>query len=282
MRRIQEKHENAMNETHLKYYQKLKNGERLHSKSVPKIILNSPDFQNMLRANIISKVESGNGFVFVLNGRKKEIFFNFFNNAFPNENIQVVDRASNIAKFKNSKSIKTASLPILFLRGVKQVEINDQSIDLNHYTNNFGLFATVLQSLKTDKICFIENKETFLVSEKIIPEDYICLHSYGRIGKQLLRSLIINQILVFSDYDYIGLNEYLKCKEYFENTILFLPSNYDELCERYATDITKKGRTGQKPSTRVLKSTDCNVMKIREQIQRTQKFLEQEILLYEC
>jgi len=96
--------------------------------------------------------------------------------------------------------------------------------------------------------------------------------------------LNVKHILVVSDYDYVGLNEYLKCKELFSNTKFYIPDNYNSLFETYSRPLKTKSKQGQNLTyyPRVEKSTDEIVVYIREQVKRTQRFLEQEILLYEC
>jgi hypothetical protein len=125
----------------------------------------------------------------------------------------------------------------------------------------------------------VENKESFLQAEKVISQDYVFIHSYGRIGKNLLEKIQTNEVLVFSDYDYIGLNEYLKCKSVFENTSFFVPENYDLLFEQYAKEIILNRKKGQKASRNVLASQDETVLRICHDLQTKQKFLEQESLL---
>ncbi|GAB4343459.1 MAG: hypothetical protein OHK0038_23540 [Flammeovirgaceae bacterium] len=266
-----------MTETLLKYFQLLKT-EKLLSSQVPKALLENNDFQNMLDSGIIVKLSIGRGYVYELNEEKKQIFENWFAKKFPNADIQITDRASSIAKFKDSKKSKEKSV-IVFLKGNKQIKINNETVDLQEYTQKFGFFACVLESLKTEKLCFVENKESFLQAEKVISQDYVFIHSYGRIGKNLLERIQTNEVLVFSDYDYIGLNEYLKCKSVFENTIFFVPENYDLLFEQYAKEITLNRKKGQKASKNVLASQDEIVVRICRDLQTKQKFLEQESLL---
>lgn len=266
-----------MTETLLKYFQLLKT-EKLQSKSVPKTFLECNDFQNMLDSGIVLKSSIGRGYVYELNEKKRQVFENWFARKFPNADIDVTDRASSIAKFKDSKKSKEKSV-IVFLKGNKQVEINKETIDLQEYTQKFGFFACVLESLKTEKLCFVENKESFLQAEKVISQDYVFIHSYGRIGKNLLEKIQTNEVLVFSDYDYIGLNEYLKCKSFFENISFFIPENYDLLFEQYAKEITLNRKKGQKASKNVLASRDAIVLRISHVLQTKQKFLEQESLL---
>jgi hypothetical protein len=266
-----------MTETLLKYFQILKT-EKLLSSQVPKALLENNDFQNMLNSGIILKSSVGRGYIYKLNEEKRQVFENWFAKKFPNAEIEVTDRASSIAKFKDSKKSKEKSV-IVFLKGNKQVKINNQIIDLQEYTKNFGFFACVLENLKTDKLCFVENKESFLQAEKVISQDYVFIHSYGRIGKNLLEKIQTNEVLVFSDYDYIGLNEYLKCKSVFENTSFFVPENYDLLFEQYAKEIILNRKKGQKASRNVLASQDETVLRICHDLQTKQKFLEQESLL---
>jgi hypothetical protein len=232
----------------------------------------------MLDSGIVLKSSVGRGYVYELNKEKRQVFENWFAKKFPNADIEVINRASSIAKLKDSKKSKEKSV-IVFLKGNKQVEVNKEIIDLQEYTKKFGFFACVLESLKTEKLCFVENKESFLQAEKVISQDYVFVHSYGRIGKNLLEKIQTNEVLIFSDYDYIGLNEYLKCKSVFENTNFFVPENYDLLFEKYAKEITLNRKKGQKASKYVLASQDEIVLKICQDLQTKQKFLEQESLL---
>lgn len=266
-----------MTETLLKYFQILKT-EKILSSQVPKALLESNDFQNMLDSGIISKLSVGRGYVYELNKEKRQVFETWFTKKFPNSDIEVTDRASSIAKFKDSKQSKEKST-IVFLKGNKQVRINNEFIDLQEYTRKFGFFACALESLKIEKLCFVENKESFLQAEKVISQDYVFIHSYGRIGIKLLEKIQANEVLVFSDYDYIGLSEYLKCKSVFENTSFFVPENYSSLFENYAKDIMLNRKKGQKASKSVLASHEETVLRICKDLQTKQKFLEQESLL---
>ena len=266
-----------MTETLLKYFQLLKT-EKLLSSQAPKALLESNDFQNMLDNGTILKLSVGRGYVYELNESKRETFENWFTRKFPNAEIEITDRASSIAKFKDSKKSKEKSV-IVFLRGTQKIKINYEIVDLLKYTQRFGFFACVLESLEIEKLCFVENKESFLKAEKVISSNYIFIHSYGRIGKKMLERIQANEVLVFSDYDYIGLNEYLKCKSVFENTQFFVPENYDLLFSTYAKEIALNRKKGQKASKNVLESKDETVLRIFKNLQTKQKFLEQESIL---
>jgi hypothetical protein len=266
-----------MSEILLKFFQNLKKGKLLSSQ-VPKAVSENNDFQNMLDNGIIIKSNVGRGYVYKLNEERREVFENWFVKKFPNPNIEVQDRASSIAKFKYSKKSKSNST-IVFLKGKKSVIVNKEIVDLDLYTQKFSFFACVLESLETEKLCFVENKESFLQAEKLISIDYVFIHSYGRIGKGLLSKIQTKEVLVFSDYDYVGLNEYLKCKSVFENTTFFVPENYNFLFEKYARDMKLNRKKGQTAFTNVLASQDEVVMRICKDLQSKQKFLEQESLL---
>jgi len=266
-----------MTETIFKYFQLLKT-EKLLASQMPKALLENNDFQNMLDSGVLLKSSVGRGYVYELNEEKRKVFENWFAKKFPNAEIEITDRASSIAKFKDSKKSKEKSI-IVFLKGNKQVQLNNKTIDLQEYTHKFGFFACVLESLETKKLCFVENKESFLQSEKVISQEYVFIHSYGRIGRNLLEKIQSNEVLIFSDYDYIGLNEYLKCKSFFENISFFVPKNYDLLFEKYAKEITLNRKKGQKASRNVLASQDETVLRICQDLQTKQKFLEQESLL---
>jgi len=274
-----------MNETIFKYFTALKKGEIIPESRIPTSLFNNIDFKNLCRTNIIIKKEKGAGYVYFINEEKQSIFNKFYKNTFPDTEITEITKASNIARFKNSKSRQVEIIPIAFLKGWKKILLNNEFVDLKEFTEKFGLFSATLINIQTEKICIVENKYLFLEIEKIIDTDYVFLHPYGRIGKELLKSIKVEEILVVSDYDYVGLNEYLKFKEYNSDTKFYVPPNYDYLFETYADYLTKnKNKKGQILSKypRVANSNDKVVVKIREQVKRTQKFLEQEILLYEC
>jgi hypothetical protein len=266
-----------MTEILLTYFQLLKT-EKLVASKAPKALLKNVSFKNMINNSVILKTKVGAGYVYELNPVKIDVFNSWLVNSSPNSDIEITDKASSIAKLKDSKQYKEKST-IIFLRGNKETYINNQIIDLNYYTEKFGFFACVLENVETEKLCIVENKESFLKVEKVISKDYVFIHSYGRVGKNLLEKINTEELLVFSDYDYVGLNEYLVCKSVFKNTTFFVPTNYALLFSKYAKPINLNRIRGQKPSERVVDSKENVVVKIYNDLQTTQKFLEQESLL---
>ena len=267
-----------LKETEYNFYYKLKK-QSVHKTEVPKTVINSDVFSNLVNSGIVGKEKVGRGHIYQI--VKPSDFEKFLSSAFPNPGISVNNKSDNIAKFRDSKATITEGKRIIFLRGFENVRVNKQEINLAQYIKNFGLFAVELKSLETPKICFVENLDSFLEAEKIIKDGFIFLHAYGRIGSELIKSINAVEALIFSDYDFVGLNEYLKFKSHFPNAKFFIPDNYDFLFQKFSKPLKKKDEGQQKPSEAVKNSTDEIVVKIREQVLRTNHFLEQQIVIRE-
>ena len=93
-----------------------------------------------------------------------------------------------------------------------------------------------------------------------------------------LNCLCVNQLLVFVDYDFNGLEEFLRIKEVFEFSQLYIPENYDVLFQKYSQSL--KGNKAEM-TNRIKQSSDNNVIKIRESIIRNNRFLEQQYWKYD-
>ena len=264
-----------MNQTDFRTYKKLKDDAFLTEKAVPNTVLSSPHFQGLVFSLILEKTKSGRGFRYEVS--KVTEFENFFKTHFP-EDIEVKDKSDNVRKFRNSKIQKTVSTPIFMLRGYDTVWINGQELNLEDYTKKFQLFACNAEKIEAERICIVENLDTFLVAEKLLGKNYVFLHKYGRIGKESLSSLYTNHLLVFVDYDFNGLEEFLRIREVFEFAQLHIPENYDELFGMYSQSL--KGNKAEM-TNRIKQSSDVNVVKIRESIIRNNRFLEQQYWKYD-
>lgn len=266
--------------TDYNFLQKLKT-EKVNCSAIPETVKKTNYFQNLVESKVIILAEGNwkRGSI-KLNENELVYFDAFLKNNFPSEITQEIDRANNIKALRNSKGRSTESNMIVFLRGNQVIKINGIKVDLTFYIQNFGLFSSVLESLVCDKICFVENLYAFINVEKVITEDYVFVHTYGRVGEKLLDKIQTKEVLVFSDYDFVGLDEYLKFKEKFEKTTFFVPENYDFLFQTYSRPLkhTKKV-TSQKPTERVQNATDETVVRLRNQVFQMQRFLEQEILI---
>jgi hypothetical protein len=260
-----------MKEIDFKYYYGLKEGEMSFSK-IPVGITKSSTFKNLTDAGILRITKTGRGkTVNVINPLAYE---KFLSTHFP-EDVGGNSRAANISKLRNSKAAKREGSNISFLRGVGQITVNGNTVDLGEHTRKYGLFSAYNPYLVIDKLCIIENLETFLNAERLFGLSYSYLHKYGRIGSEFLKKIKANEVLVFSDYDLIGLSEYLKIKEFFPGATLYLPNNFNLLFEKYSTPLPEK----QVATGMVKNSIETIVVEIREMVLKSNRFLEQEILL---
>lgn len=263
-----------MKEVEYKAYKKLVENKSVPLKGIAKSVLNSDIFKGLLNADILEIVKAGRGRKITV--IKESEFEEFFKNSFPEENVSET-KSGNIKKYRDSKATsKTERFHTFFLRGFTEVKINNKSVDLKYHTTNFGVFAFSNSNLECNKVCFVENLETFMKAEKLLGNDYLFVHKYGRIGLNSLSFFKAKEYLVFVDYDFNGLDEYLRIKKVFNEAIFYLPSNYDNAFNKYSK--TLKGNKA-KMSNAVKKSEDKIVIKVREQVAKTNKFLEQEYLI---
>jgi hypothetical protein len=264
-----------VNQTDFRTYKKLKEDSFLTEKAIPKTVLSSPHFKGLVFSFIIEKTKSGRGFRYEIN--KLIEFDNFFKAYFP-EDIEIKDKSDNVRKFRNSKIQKTVSTPIFMLRGFETIRINGNELNLENYTSKFQIFACNAERIEAKHICIVENLDTFLVAEKLLGKSFVFLHKYGRIGKESLKCLSIKYLLVFVDYDFNGLEEFLRIKEVFDFAQLHIPENYDELFNKYSQSL--KGNKAEM-TNRIKQSTDINVIRIRESVIRNNRFLEQQYWKYD-
>jgi hypothetical protein len=261
-----------MKEIDFKTYKLLKDHNEVFISKLPKRVINSTIFNNLLSSGIIEKIKKGKGFKIIVSNQKA--FNDFFSNNFPNQSNNI-SKSSNIKKYRDSKATKIKNDPIFLIRGFKKAIINNIEIDLKYYSESFGLFSTKKPIIETNKVCFVENLDTFLKAEKIFNNEFIYLHKYGRIGKESIQNINANEYLVFVDYDFNGLDEYLRIKSVFPNATLYVPENFDELFKKYSKSLHKNKA---KMSNIVKNSKLKEVIKIRDIVAKTNHFLEQEIL----
>ena len=264
-----------MNLTEYRTYKRLKEVSFLAENAVPKTVLSSPHFKGLIFSLILEKVKAGRGFRFEIT--KTTEFDIFFKTHFP-EDIEVKDKSDNVRKFRNSKIQKTNSVPIFMLRGFETIKINGGELNLRDYTKMFQLFACNAEKIEAESICIVENLDTFLVAEKLLGRNFVFLHKYGRIGKESLCSLSTRKLLVFVDYDFNGLEEYLRIKEVFDFAQLYIPENYNELFSKFSQSL--KGSKAEM-TRRIKQSIDNSVVMIRESIIRNNRFLEQQYWKYD-
>lgn len=250
---------------------------RISQSNISKTILNSKEFEILLKANFIQLKSAQN------KGKYYEVaalenLNEYFKNQFPNEITDIKTGTQNSKTFRDSKGGIKESQRIILLRGHCQIVANGNTINLTEYTNSYNVFSMQLNQLKTDKLCFVENLDCFMKAEKSINRDYTFIHSYGRISVKNFKNIETNEILFCPDYDFIGLDEYLKLKSIYPNTSLYIPTNYHELFKDYSKPLKKKNGNEQQPTKEVLNSNELPVKEICEQLMETKHFLEQQIL----
>jgi len=263
-----------MKEVDYKTYKNLLENNSVSFKKMPKSVFNSDIFKGLLNSYILEIVKAGRGRKITV--IKESEFKEFFKNSFPEDNVSQT-KSGNIKKYRDSKATsKTEKFHIFFLRGFTEVKINSKKINLNYHTSNFGVFAISNVNIECNKVCFVENLETFMKAEKLLGNDYLFVHKYGRIGLNSLSFFKAKEYLVFVDYDFNGLDEYLRIKKVFNNAIFYLPNNYNDAFNTYSKKL-KDNKA--KMSNAVKHSKDEIVIKVREQVAKTNKFLEQEYLI---
>ena len=193
-----------MKEVDFKTYKQLFESKSVSKSAIPKSVLNSDIFQNLLRAEILESLKLGRGFKIKI--VKESEFEKFFKTSFPEQNVSK-SKSGNIKKYRNSKATKIDNNPIFLLRGFNSVQINNQLTDIKKQTLDFGLFSVIPNSIIADNICFVENLETFLNAERLLGNEYLYLHKYGRIGKESISKIRAQEVLVFVDFDFNGLDE---------------------------------------------------------------------------
>jgi len=265
------------NKTFYNFLTKILKEGKLPSSSVAKSITKSSDFNTLLSGGFLEYIpaRTGGGNYCL---KDRESLIKYFNDKFPNEIQNIYSAISNIHTFRNTKAGKRESQSVILIRGFKQVKLNGINVDLRKYTKQFGTFSTKLESLLTDKVCFVENLDSYLLAEEVIGDEFVYIHTYGGIGRPTVSKVTAKEILVFPDYDFKGLHNYLLVKSVFSFSKLFVPSNYIELFATESRTIKTKHGREQQPSREVKESEEEIVIKIRTDIYKTKHFLEQQAL----
>lgn len=257
------------------FYNRLKLNGRVPSR-LPKTISSSSEFHTLLGAKIIKKIPSGRGHFYKV--VKQDKFDGFYKRKFPRDDIEVVTELDNQLKYRDTKATVLKKDRVIFIRGFQDIIINSIEINLKRTTQDFNIFSSVFKTLKAKKICFVENLQPFLEVEKILGEEYTYIHFYGRLPrKEVLENIECEEYLHFGDYDFVGLNEFLKAKEVFDNCRIYIPDNYDELYKDFSRHRKKKDTLYKN----VKNSKISDVVRIREQVINSNRFLEQQIVMRE-
>lgn len=250
--------------------------ETIAQSNVPMFVSTSEDWQSWLAAGFVQMERHGSKVTFRIIDR--ESLRGIFRQKFPGEATDDGSAVDNVRAFGDSKARARESQNVCLLRGWQTATINGHPVDLGKMTEQFGLFATVLASLDTERACLVENLDSFRQAEQVLGKDRVYLHTYGRVGHEWLKKIQCREMLVFSDYDYVGLDEFLRVQRQFPHAHFFMPAEYEALWGSYAKSLKRRDEGEQRPSRLVSESNHPLVVAIREQLLRTGKFLEQQAL----
>lgn len=263
------------NKTFKNFIQKILNEDKISASQIGNSIKRTSDFTTLLNGGFIEHkpAKTGGGSFHIKN---KIALEKYFSEKFPEEQKNNLTAVDNVHSFRNTKAAKRESQNVILLRGQQVVLLNGIETNLKEYTEKYGTFATTLKALEANKVCFVENLDSYLLAEQVIPKDFVFIHTYGGIGRTVVSKVKAIEILVFPDYDFKGLHNYLLVKSVFENAKLFIPNNYETLLQTKSRTIkTKQGRS-QQPSKTVLECEEHIVVKIRTDIFKTGHFVEQQ------
>lgn len=255
---------------------KLLTVQTLPSSQLPATVRDSTDWKNWLAAGFVEAERRGACLSFRVLDR--EALREIFHQKFPGEATNDGSAVDNLRAFGDSKARIRLAQGVCFLRGQQAANVNGRAVDVGEITQHFGVFAAVLRTLHCDWLCLVENLDIFLQAERVVGDDWLLLHAYGRVGKEGLQKIHCRKMLVFSDYDFVGLEEFLRVQEVFPEARFFMPEHYDALWSQYAKPLKKRDSGEQVITRRVRETRHPVVASIREQLLRTGRFLEQQAL----
>lgn len=247
----------------------LDNLEISHS-SISKSLREHGVFKSLGEAQAIVKERKGGGHIWII--KKPLVVEKYLTYTCPNFEslLERGERYNNIHTTKNSKAKGRTSYRLIFTRGKSKYFLN--GIPLQDTQDD--AVGKQLQSLQAEKVCFVENLESFMTNKHLIEDGWVLVYAIGRVGISLLERISADEILHFGDLDYIGLNEYARIKLHFPQATLHVPKNYYEDARKVGLTITST----QKASEQLLRlaKIDDKLRSILEFLHTENVFLEQE------
>jgi hypothetical protein len=155
-------------------------------------IKRTSDFTILINGGFIEHLPAKTGGNYFIKNR--EALEKYFADKFPIENGNVFTAVGNVNSMRNTKVGKRDSQNIILIRGQETVLLNGIEIDLKNYTDTYGTFSAALKSLEANKVCFVENLDSYLLAEQVIKKGYVFIHTYGGIGKSVISKTIAKAI----------------------------------------------------------------------------------------
>lgn len=270
-------------ELELRYFEVLiKNGQLAWSQ-LPATVRKSEVYGQLVNAAILSEDRKGAGKVIRVVDQKALI--SFLDVRFPGRKTTIGGSAiSNQHRYRDSKGGAKSGHGLVILRGWKTITVNGYQVDLGAATERFGGFACFQPVIETERFCTVENLSCWANlparlglssdGEAVLDREQVYAHAYGRIGKQTFSELRCPQITHFGDWDYTGLDEYLRLQEIYPQTKLYVP----EKLEDYWSARSKPLKKGAVITRRLKDSQDPTVLRVLNLLGRTNRFLEQEAI----
>lgn len=260
-------------ELELRCWQRLLGQGSVARSQVPSSVRKSAALEQLLAAEIVGWRRQGSGQV--LRVLERDVLEQFVTQHFPEHERQpAADSFTNVRRYRNTKAAARTTTPVILLRGQGEIHLNDQYMDLGKWTARLGCVSATEAQLVAVKVCIVENLDCFLRAEQLLGREWVFVHPYGRWSTNSITQLGTDVLLHFGDYDFTGLDEYLRIKEQFPQAQLHVPADLEQLWQRFATPLKKDAI----PSKRVQNTQHPQVQRIRDLIARTNCFLEQQAL----
>lgn len=269
-----------MNQTELKFYLDFQETIELVDSKIPKSVKGSNWFKQLNEIGVIYNEKSGRGRVYKINDIQK--YTQLLKAKVNIENPTIENKIDSTRVLRNSKGKGNfEQIAYFIIKGNRDIIIEEFLIPLKSYSHFFGGFLiNDLTKLNGNKVALIENKKFFIEAFKIVPEEFICIHKYGRWSASDFQNLNEMQaITFFGDYDLLGLDEFLKLKEIQSHSNFFIPDNFDTLFNSYSQIFDGSKKFNQNLTTRLKNVVDPTIAKIRDLVLKNNRILEQEALL---
>ena len=173
------------NKTFKNFVKKILNEGKISASQVGNSIKRTSDFTTLINGGFIEHLpaKTGGGNFYIKN---KEALEKYFADKFPSENGNVFTAVGNVNSMRNTKAGKRESQNVILIRGQEIVLLNGIETDLKKYTYAYGTFSATLKSLEANKVCFVENLDSYLLAEQVIKKGFVFIHTYGGIGKSVV------------------------------------------------------------------------------------------------